>query len=59
LNTVNFEGRAHQEQLKGMLEQVGVREMTGQDADQGLWGRVQDAVAAFSGVAGSVVHPKH
>jgi len=36
LNTVNFEGRAHQEQLKGMLEQVGVREMTGQDADQGL-----------------------
>ncbi|MBE9158035.1 hemerythrin domain-containing protein [Nodosilinea sp. LEGE 06152] len=55
LNTVNFEGRAHQEQLKGMLEQVGVREMTGQDADQGLWSRVQDAVAALSGVAGSVV----
>lgn len=55
LNTVNFEGRAHQEQLKGMLEQVGVREMTGMDADQGLWARVQDAVAALSGVAGSVV----
>lgn len=55
LNTVNFEGRAHQEQLKGMLEQVGVREMTGQDAKQGLWARVQDAIAAFSGVAGSVV----
>ncbi|MBD2057579.1 hemerythrin domain-containing protein [Oculatella sp. FACHB-28] len=55
LNTVNFEGRAHQEQLKGMLEQVGVREMTGQDADQGLWARVQDAIAALSGVAGSVV----
>lgn len=55
LNTVNFEGRAHQEQLKGMLEKVGVREMTGQDADQGLWARVQDAVAALSGVAGSVV----
>lgn len=36
LNTVNFEGRAHQEQLKGMLEQVGVREMTGQDAAQGI-----------------------
>jgi len=34
LNTVNFEGRAHQEQLKGMLEQVGVREMTGQDAQE-------------------------
>jgi hemerythrin superfamily protein len=55
LNTVNFEGRAHQEQLKGMLEQVGVREMTGKDADQGLWARVQDAIAALSGVAGSVV----
>ena len=55
LNTVNFEGRAHQEQLKGMLEQVGVREMTGQDADQGLWARVQDGVAALSGVFGSVV----
>ncbi|MBD1864133.1 MULTISPECIES: hemerythrin domain-containing protein [Trichocoleus] len=55
LNTVNFEGRAHQEQLKGLLEQVGVREMTGQDADQGLWARVQDAIAAFSGVAGSVI----
>lgn len=55
LNTVNFENRAHQEQLKGMLELVGVRELTGQDADQGLWARVQDAVAALSGVAGSVV----
>ncbi len=55
LNTVNFEGRAHQEQLKGMLEQAGVREMTGLDADQGLWGRVQDAIAVLSGVAGSVL----
>ncbi|MBD2256939.1 hemerythrin domain-containing protein [Pseudanabaena sp. FACHB-2040] len=55
LNTVNFEGRAHQEQLKGLLEQVGVREMTGEDPDQGLWGRVQDAIAALSGIAGSVV----
>ncbi len=55
LNTVNFENRAHQEQLKGILEIVGVREMTGQDADQGLWARVQDAVAALSGVAGSVI----
>jgi hemerythrin superfamily protein len=55
LNTINFEGRAHQEQLKGMLEQVGVREMTGKDANQGLWARVQDAVAALTGVAGSVI----
>lgn len=55
LNTVNFENRAHQEQLKGVLEQVGTRELTGKDADQGLWARVQDAAAAFSGVVGSVV----
>lgn len=55
LNTVNFENRAHQEQLKGVLESLGVRELTGQDADQGLWARVQDAVAAMSGVAGSVL----
>jgi hemerythrin superfamily protein len=55
LNTVNFENRAHQEQLKGILEVLGVRELTGQDADQGIWGRVQDAVAAFSGVVGSAV----
>ncbi|HEY9624153.1 MAG TPA: hemerythrin domain-containing protein [Crinalium sp.] len=55
LNTVNFENRAHQEQMKGLLEQVGVREMTGQDADQGLWARVQDSIAALSGIAGSVL----
>jgi len=55
LNTVNFENRAHQEQLKGILEILGVRELTGKDADQGLWARVQDAVAALTGVAGSVV----
>lgn len=55
LNTVNFENRAHQEQLKGVLEQVGTRELTGKDADQGLWARVQDAAAALTGVVGSVV----
>jgi hemerythrin superfamily protein len=55
LNTVNFESRAHQEQLKGMLEILGVRELTGKDPDQGIWARVQDAIAAFTGVAGSVV----
>jgi hemerythrin superfamily protein len=55
LNTINFENRAHQEQLKGVLEVLGVYELTGQQADQGLWARVQDAVAAVSGVAGSVI----
>lgn len=55
LNAVNFENRAHQEQLKGVMEILGVRELTGQEAKQGLWARVQDAVAAVSGVAGSAV----
>ncbi|MFB2918887.1 MULTISPECIES: hemerythrin domain-containing protein [Aerosakkonema] len=55
LNTINFENRAHQEQLKGILEILGTRELTGKDPDQGIWARVQDAIAAFTGVAGSVV----
>lgn len=55
LNVVNFDNRAHQEQLKGILEVLGVQEITGQKADQGLWARVQDAVAAMTGVAGSAV----
>ena len=55
LNTVNFENRAHQEQLKGVLEVLGVRELTGMEAEQGLWARVQDSVAALTGVVGSVV----
>jgi hemerythrin superfamily protein len=55
LNTVNFENRAHQEQLKGVLEVLGVRELTGKEAQQGLWARVQDAVAGLTGVAGSVI----
>ncbi|MBW4464318.1 MAG: hemerythrin domain-containing protein [Pegethrix bostrychoides GSE-TBD4-15B] len=55
LNTVNFENRAHQEQLKGILEVLGVRELTGQEADQSIWARVQDAMAAVTGVAGSVI----
>ena len=55
LNTVNFENRAHQEQLKGIVEILAVRQLTGQDVDQGIWGRVQDAIAAFSGVIGSAV----
>ncbi len=53
LNVVNFENRAHQEQMKGILEVLGVEEMTGQRAEQGLWARVQDSIAALTGVVGS------
>lgn len=55
LNTVNFENRAHQEQLKGIMEKVGVRELTGEEVDQGFFARLQDAAAAATGVIGSVV----
>lgn len=55
INTINFENRAHQEQLKGTLEILGVRELTGQEPDQGIWARVQDAVSALSGAVGSAV----
>ena len=55
LNTVNFENRAHQEQLKGIIEKLGVRQLTGKDADQGLFARLQDAAAAATGVIGSVI----
>jgi hemerythrin superfamily protein len=55
LNAVNFDNRAHQEQLKAILEVLGTRELTGQEPDQSFWGRIQDAVAALSGIAGSVV----
>lgn len=53
LNAVNFENRAHQEQLKGILEALGTQELTGQQADQGVWARVQDAVSALTGAVGS------
>ncbi|MEG3870161.1 hemerythrin domain-containing protein [Microcoleus sp. Z1_B5] len=55
LNTVNFENRAHQEQLKAVLEILGVRELTGKDPDQGVWARVQDAMAAMTGIIGGAV----
>ncbi|EFA69750.1 hemerythrin domain-containing protein [Cylindrospermopsis raciborskii] len=52
LSAINSENRTHQEQLKGILEILGVRELTGQDADQGIWSRVQDAIAAITGAVG-------
>jgi len=49
LNQVNFRNRAHQEQMKGIMEILGTRELTGQDPDQSVWARTQDAVAALRG----------
>ena len=53
LNKVNFENRAHQEILKGVLYFVGTRELAGQEPDMGLWGSVEQAVAALKGAVSS------
>jgi hemerythrin superfamily protein len=55
LNAVNFENRAHQEQLKGMLEYLGTRELTGEEPDDSIWAKMQDELAAMTGVLGSTV----
>jgi hemerythrin superfamily protein len=55
LNAVNFENRAHEEQLRGMMESLSTMELTGKPSDAGLWSRVQDSIAAFTGIAGSVM----
>ena len=54
LYTVNFENRAHQEQLKGVLYILGTRELTGQDPEQGVWASVQDTIAALKGIVGGM-----
>jgi hypothetical protein len=53
LNKVNFENRAHQEVLKGVLYFVGTREITGQEPDMGLWASVEQGIAALKGAIGS------
>lgn len=53
LNKVNFENRAHQEILKGVLYFVGTRELAGQEPDMGLWGSVEQAIAAIKGAVSS------
>lgn len=54
LNAVHFENRAHQEQLQGILEYLGTKELTGQAPDQGTWAQVRDTLAAMTGAIGSV-----
>ncbi|GAB4536215.1 MAG: hypothetical protein Tsb0014_23820 [Pleurocapsa sp.] len=54
LNKVNFENRAHQEVLKGVLYFVGTREMAGVEPDMGLWASIEQGIAALKGAVGSV-----
>ncbi|WP_218080129.1 hemerythrin domain-containing protein [Anthocerotibacter panamensis] len=53
INMVNFENRAQQEQLKGILEIEGVRALTGREPDQSFFAKVMDAAAAAVGALGS------
>lgn len=53
INKVNFENRAHQEILKGVLYFVGTRELAGVEPDMGLWGSVEQAIAALKGAVSS------
>ncbi|MGL5835530.1 MAG: hemerythrin HHE cation-binding protein, partial [Waterburya sp.] len=54
LNKVNFENRAHQEVLKGVLYFVGTREIAGIEPDMGLWASIEQGIAALKGVVSSV-----
>ncbi|NJK54666.1 MAG: hemerythrin HHE cation-binding protein [Pleurocapsa sp. SU_5_0] len=56
LNKVNFENRAHQEVLKGVLYFVGTREITGQEPDMGIWASVEQGIAALKGVVSSAAN---
>ena len=56
LNKVNFENRAHQEVLKGVLYFVGTRELAGQDPDMGIWASVEQGIAAIKGVVSSAAN---
>ena len=53
LNKVNFENRAHQEVLKGVLYFVGTRELAGKEPDMGIWGSVEQGIAALKGAVSS------
>lgn len=55
LNKVNFENRAHQEVLKGVLYFVGTREIAGTEPDMGLIGSLEQGIAAVKGAVGSAV----
>jgi hypothetical protein len=56
LNRVNFENRAHQEVLKGVLYFVGTREIAGKEPDMGLWASIEQGIAALKGVVSSATN---
>ncbi len=54
INKANFKNRAHQEQLKGAIYYYGVRQLTGNEPEDGIWAAAEDAIAALKGVFGGL-----
>lgn len=50
INKVNFQNRAHQEQLKAIIYALGTRELVGKEPDTGIWAAVEDGIAAAKGL---------
>ena len=54
INKVNFKNRAHQEQLKGAIYYYGVRQLVGQEPEEGIWAAAEDVIAALKGAFGGL-----
>ena len=54
INKVNFKNRAHQEQLKGAIYYYGVRQLVGEEVEDGVWAAAEDAIAALKGAFGGL-----
>ena len=54
INKANFKNRAHQEQLKGAIYYYGVRQLVGEEPEDGIWAAAEDAVAALKGAFGGL-----
>lgn len=50
INKVNFQNRAHQEQLKAIIYALGTRELVGKEPDTSIWAAVEDGIAAAKGL---------
>lgn len=54
INKANFKNRAHQEQLKGAIYFYGVKQLVGEEPEDGIWAAAEDAVAALKGAFGGL-----
>lgn len=54
INKANFRNRAHQEQLKGAIYYYGVKQLVGQEPEDGIWAAAEDAIAGLKGAFGGL-----